>query len=68
MLINKADTIQRTTIQGIKTNIKPWEIFNPTKTEEDFLLRNYGNLFWKIEIKNNEVDNEIKNNKKKKWI
>jgi len=60
LLINKTDELQRTTVQWVKRDIKPWEIFDVRDNEFD-MLKSYANIFWQVKIK--EVKTPIKTKK-----
>ena len=45
-IINKSDKIQRTRLNWIKRDLKPWEIADCTKEEFDYLMKCYSRIFW----------------------
>ena len=60
-IINKSDTIQRTSVFWVKKDIKPWEIVEVRKEEADYITKAYGNIFWRMDkIETKEVKTKMK--------
>lgn len=60
-IINKSDTIQRTSVFWVKKDIKPWEIIEVRKDEADYIIKAYWNIFWRMDkIKTKEVKIKVK--------
>jgi len=45
-IINKSESIQRTLVNGVKQDVKPWEIVEVTKEEWSYVTKAYSEIFW----------------------
>jgi len=67
-IINKSDSVQRTSVKGNKQDIKPGEIVEVSETESIYITKAYWDIFWISEEANKRVAKKETKDKIKKKI